>query len=161
MLEGGGETQNKQIFTWLYTVLELFAFVEVFRVIFISPKPWKLELYYILCFALLFLLFVLKKGYLSRIVDNNLSTVLGKYTYSIYMSQYLIQILFVDGNKLTKFPIFSLLRANYPLIELLVIYILLPVMLGIVVYHCIEVPFNKKIRKLIFANLYNREVQKI
>ena len=139
----------------IISTIEFFVFVECFRVLFISPKPWALELYYILCFAILFSLFVIKKGALSLFFDSNISKFIGTYTYSVYMSQYLVQILFVEGNYLTTLILFKTLRSEYPYWEFALIYVLMPILLGVFVYHFVERPFNSKLRNYVF-NLFGK-----
>lgn len=132
------DSKETKILKFFYTIVEGYCLYEIFEVLFIKPQAWTLELYYILCFACLFLSFTLKKGYISQLLDKKMWGNIGKYTYSIYMSQYLIQILLAKGNWLAEQPFYKTINTNYPLLDLVVFYVLLEVVIGILVYYLIE-----------------------
>ena len=103
----------------------------------------------VMAFAVLILLFLIKKGYLSQITDNNLSVVLGKYTYSVFLTHIII-IFLLSGTIWNHSNTFI---QEYPSLTLGLIY-LMAFVAGFITYHTIEKPDNKLFKKLGFMRYY-------
>lgn len=102
---------------------------------------------FVICFALLFILFLAKKGFLSRITDKDIWVKSGRYQYSIYVVHYvIIRILGICIWK--NCPLFVL---NHPILPIIFnLFVILSI--GILTYHMIELPCtrflnNKFLRK--------------
>lgn len=93
---------------------------------------------FVLSFAILLILFILKKGYISEFFDNDVWVNLGKYQYSVYVIHYIIIKMF--GLALWKqHPEFVVSHPVIPVIVMLLTIILI----GIFTYHYIEEPCAK------------------
>ncbi|MBR1460041.1 acyltransferase [bacterium] len=101
----------------------------------------------VLCFGILLILFLFKKGYLSQITDSDIWVKLGRYQYSIYVVHYVI--IRILGLKVWKHcPNFVAVHPILPIIINLIVILLV----GILTYHMVELPCakfltNKLIRK--------------
>jgi peptidoglycan/LPS O-acetylase OafA/YrhL len=124
----------------IITYVEGYFFVEIFKVMFIKPEPWEEEFYYLICFAVLLFLFSIKKGWLSRIMNQKIMGFCGKYCYSIYTTQYLVQILLAKGNRIGENKIYLNFVSAHPLADVLINYVMLEIIVGVVVYHLVEKP---------------------
>jgi peptidoglycan/LPS O-acetylase OafA/YrhL len=125
---------NKIFYTVLEACLLLFVFINMLY----KNMDYNNPLIIVLAFAILFLLFISKKGYISKILDNDFSKILGRYTYSIYVTHVLIRNLWM----LVIFKYFKDFVLNYPIQNLLAIFVL-AFGLGIFTYHVIEKPAMK------------------
>lgn len=96
----------------------------------------------VLNFIGLFLLFLIKKGHLSRILDNNFSTILGKSTFGIFLThQFIIRIWNViicqwHPNLVIKHPFSSL----FLLFSIIIAF-------GIFAHYKVEIPLTKYLKK--------------
>ena len=95
----------------------------------------------VLCFGILLILFLFKKGYLSQITDSDIWVKLGRYQYSIYVVHcVIIRIL---GLKVWKHcPDFVSAHPIMPIILNLVVILLI----GIFAYHMVELPCTKYLK---------------
>lgn len=133
--------QNKQdsfITKLIYTGLECTLFIFIFVNILYKNMSYKNPLLIILAFGILFILFIMKKGYFSRLLDNNFSRFIGRYTYSIYITHVLIRTLWITY----FYKHYPNLVMNYPIQNVLIIFIL-AFLFGILTYHLIEKPATK------------------
>ena len=128
---------NNLITTILYTVLEIFLFsFYCCHIIYHKPKFSNI-LYYSIIFAIIFVLFLYQKGWFSKLLNNKFSGILGKYSYS----------LFVTHVPIIKFGRYHLWN-NLPEYQALLITFLLIILTGILTYHLIEQPATKYLTKL-------------
>ena len=99
------------------------------------------NIFIVFIFASLLLLFLMKKGYLSQILDNDLWVKLGKYQYSIYVVHFvIIRILGLALWK--KHPEFV---ASHPILPV-VIMLAIILAVGIFAYHVVELPCAKYLK---------------
>ncbi|MBQ8634874.1 acyltransferase [bacterium] len=75
----------------LITILEIYIFKILFSYLCFYSFSYDNILYLVILFIFLFSLFIMKKGLLTQMLDNNFSVFLGKYTYSIFIVHYLIK----------------------------------------------------------------------
>ena len=95
----------------------------------------------VLCFGILLILFLFKKGYLSQITDSDIWVKLGRYQYSIYVVHYVI--IRILGLKVWKHcPDFVSAHPIMPIILNLVVILLI----GIFAYHMVELPCTKYLK---------------
>lgn len=112
--------------------------------LFFCPKiPGKTTMTYIVCFSILFYLFLVKQGWISKLLNNKYLAKLGKYSYSIYIihSAVLCSILQTVFKPHIKFVQSHLGLCFW--VELLLI-----VIIGILVYYLVEKPINKLIKQI-------------
>lgn len=125
------------------SVLE--AYIMIFfcyYFVFANSIPGKSGMIFIVLFAILFYLFLIKKGFLSKLLENNFSNLLGQYVYSMYCFQIVvlavfIRYVYVNYHQLTilhPFRFFSL-------------EVLIAVFLGVIMYYIFERPVAKYIKK--------------
>jgi peptidoglycan/LPS O-acetylase OafA/YrhL len=110
--------------------LYLFSFI-VCRCLFNKLNYGWPETYLLLIayFVFLLFLFVKKQGILSKILDNNLSVFLGKYSFAIYMTHEFIA--FHLSNKMKQFVEYKDLK------------MIMSIIVGVVCYHLIEKPAER------------------
>lgn len=107
-------------FTIYYTVLHKLNFNQII---------------FIIIFALLMILFLLKKGFISQFCDKNIFVQAGKYTYSIFMTHLIIlhyvRPIYWSKNILDLYP----LQGYLSLLLFIIIF-------GVITYHIIEKPIG-------------------
>ena len=112
---------------------------------------FKNDMIFIFDFIAIIILFLLKKGYISQILNDsflgNISTNIAKYTYSVYMCHKLVFAIL--ANSLWKY--FSDEVYNHPILN--IVYTLILVFIfAIFIYHFIEEPCTKYLKQKLFNN---------
>ena len=133
--------------SFLYTVLEcLFLYYVINNLAFHKLKYYS-NFVIIIAFVGLLWLFILKRGYISKLLNNALFTGLGKYSYSIYIMHsfaiFTISKLFLLENK--EFVIL------HPLFNIIAI-LLIAILLGVVTYHLVERPAARYLKNKWFPD---------
>ena len=90
------------------------------------------------CFVLLIWLFLIRKGLISRVLNNNISIYFGKYTYSIFITHYIIIMLvriYLIPNYLnwTQSHFFIVSFGS----------IIISLLLAIACHHLVEIPLSR------------------
>lgn len=119
-----------------YTLLEIIFLVAVFLELFILNSQHKYNFAIVIDIAILFILFLLKRGYISQFLDNNLVANLSKYTYSIYVIHLLLFVL-LKGVLLQ----FATAWYFFPLL------ITILIICSVLTYHFVEVPCAKFLKE--------------
>ena len=121
--------------------IELYAFIKIFYYLGFHCPSYDNFLYFVILFILLFITFLINKGIISKLFDNNLSVFIGKYTYSIFLIHYLIKDLWKQYicNNHTHFVYM------HPIMNLVMLYII-TILMGIFLYHFVEKPFAKYLK---------------
>lgn len=107
--------------------------------LFFTPKlPGKSAMTYIVCFSTLFYLFLVKQGFISKLLDNKYLAKLGQYSYSIYVmhSAVLCTILYTVFKPNLAFVQSHLILCFWG--ELTI-----AIAIGILTYYFVESPVNK------------------
>ncbi len=137
--------------------------ITIFEVLFFGAIFWWMciphvkinNFVYVILFVILFILFLINKGYFSNFVNKDIWVFLGKYQYSVYVIHYVIGKILCFG-LWKKVPIFM---HNHPIIPL-VITILCVIVLSVFTYHFVEIPCAEYLKNLIFVKsekpLYKR-----
>ena len=84
------EIKNKfKSFFFSITVsfFEIYLFLFIFNNSIFHKIKYRNQFIFVVAFIALFILFLAKKGILSKLLENNLSVFLGKFSYSIYIMQ--------------------------------------------------------------------------
>ncbi len=108
---------------------------------------YKNHMIYIVAFTGIVLLFLIQKGFFSRILNNDFWTKLSKYTYSIYMVHiaifmYLKETLWTDHSDFVyAHPVWNIFIALIPVI-----------ILGVLTYHFVEKPAAKYLSEKLNKN---------
>ena len=103
---------------------------------------------FVIVFAITIMLFISKKGFISKFLDNKVFSKISRYTYSIYMVHLLV-FETINGSLWEKRPDFLY---SHPVLNL-VIALTCVALLGIFVHHVIEVPSAKFLRKKFLKNV--------
>ena len=124
----------------------IYGFIETFLLIFsiylVTCAKWPNEMIVIISFLALLYVFLLNKGLLSNLLNNNFSVAIGKYSYSIFLTHILVIYLVVYSLDLN-----SPFIANHALL-FIVLLCLTVIIVGVITYHFIEKPTNILFRKL-------------
>lgn len=133
-------SKNEKI---IINLLEIYLCSFLINYLLLTAKlPGKSGFLYIVTFSILFYLFLIKQGWISKFFENNIWTSLGNASYAIYIMH---------------FPMISILHftlykhyANFVDTHTLLIFILqtiLAVIFGIFIHYIFEKPINRIINK--------------
>ena len=96
------------------------------------------DIYCIMIFAVLFIILIINKSFLSRLINTPTLAKLGKYTYSIYIMQ---QVSFDILNK------HQIIILNSPILTI-ISYTIITIIIGIITYYITEYPILKIYKQL-------------
>lgn len=137
-----------KIGSYIITGLETYCIIFLAHyMLSVKELPAKSAFLHILIFSILFYLFLIKKGFISKLFENNLSTKLGAYSYAIYIMHSIIDPIF---NHTVFIP-----AHEFVMTHILLIYgieVVLAVLLGIITHHVFEKPINKYINTKLAKN---------
>ncbi|MCM1338357.1 MAG: acyltransferase [Muribaculaceae bacterium] len=114
-----------------------------YYMLFSAKLPSKTGFTFIVMFSILFYLFLVRQGVLSRLLNKDFSSVLGSYSYSIYVMHAMVQPLFR-----------AYIHSSYLEIhnaELYIIQIITALILGISVHYLFEKPVNKLLNQTLLV----------
>lgn len=128
-----------------YTAAEgLLLFFVVNNVLFHKIK-YNSNFVIIVGFVWLFILFLLKRGAISRILDNKFSAILGRYSYSIFI----VHIFVLNAFRVYLWkPYPKFVEAH--LFLNIIVPVICAVLAGVAAYHLIEVPAGKYLKQKFF-----------
>ena len=131
----------------IFSALEIYLFFTMFYYLCFHASSYNNVLFEVIIFLLLFICFLLHKGILSKLLENNVSSFLGKFTYSIFLSHYLIKDLWniYIMNKCQHFVIY------HPIINIVSIFIV-SIIVGMLTYYLIEKPSAKFLKNRLNIN---------
>ena len=138
---------NTLKFKIIFSALEIYLFFTLFYYLCFHASSYNNVLFEVIIFLLLFICFLLHKGILSKLLENNVSSFLGKFTYSIFLSHYLIKDLWniYIMNKCQHFVIY------HPIINIVSIFIV-SIIVGMLTYYLIEKPSAKFLKNRLNIN---------
>ena len=111
---------------------------------FFNKLSYTNDMIFVLAFMLLFIIFIKNCGMLSQIFNNKLSEILGKYTYSIFMTH---RICFAVLS-VTLWKTNLVITNSY----LIILYsIIISCLFGIIIYYIIEKPCAIVLKKYLFS----------
>ncbi len=122
----------------IFTFVEFYLFCFLIYYLILHKINYNNEMIYILAFSGLFFLFLIKKGYLSKLLETNFSKEMGKYTYSIFLGHGLIIGLTYNFIWL-KHPNFIY---QHPILQIFIV-LFLSTIFGMFLYHFIEKKFAR------------------
>jgi len=101
----------------------------------------------VIYFVALFWLFLTKKGYFSRLLENNISVFLGKFAFAIFLThQFIINLwrgFVYEGHMHWVI--------SHPVLNLVILYIVI-ILFGILTYYLVENPSAKFLKKKLNIN---------
>jgi len=126
----------------LITGGEIYLFAFIFYYLCLHKMHYNNPLIMVICFIVLFWLFITKKGYLSQLLNNNLSVFLGQFTFAIFLThQFII--------KLWKFYVceaHSGWVTAHPVENLVLLFVAI-ILFGMFTYYFVEKPSAKYFKK--------------
>lgn len=133
------------------TLIEFICLYFMINNLLFHKIKFKNDMIFIFDFIAVIVLFILKKGYISQILNDSflgdISTNIAKYTYSVYMCHKLIFAIL--ANSLWKY--FSNEVYNHPILN--IVYTLVFVFIfGVFTYHFVEEPCAKYLKQKLFKN---------
>ncbi|MGN0031202.1 MAG: acyltransferase family protein [Candidatus Gastranaerophilaceae bacterium] len=136
--------QNKsKTDTIIYSGIEIFCIGFLsYYMLFITKLPGKTGFLYLFIFSILFYMFLIKKGIISRFLDNKISEISGKYSYAIYVMHPLVMAVF---NKKIYLETNTFVTSHIP--EIFTVEIIVAVILGMITHYLFEKPINNFIRR--------------
>lgn len=117
----------------ILTGIEFYCLYFIINNLLLHNFKYYNEFIFILFFIVIILLFLLKQGFISQFLSNNIIPQISKYCYSIYVTHMLV-LMIIRSCIYTYFRGFTI---QYPAI-IVTISIALIFLLGIITYHCIE-----------------------
>lgn len=139
--EGQKQQSKKQFF--FISIAEIYLFFYLANNLLIHDVSSQSRLVFIIPFCVLFILFLMKRGLLSQLTEINIIDTVGKYSYSIYIMQIVIFILF--SNMLFNNPIIGV--RVYPVLNI-IFTMSACIILGIATHYFIEKPGASLLNKL-------------
>lgn len=126
--------------------VEIFCFIEIFTTLLIKRDIEELNFYFILLFCILLISFDTNRGFLGKVLNiKYFGGFMGKYSYSIYVIQYPIQILINRSNKIGSALVSF--RDNHPFQEL-ILSLSFIFLVGISAYYLVEKKVGRYLEKI-------------
>lgn len=126
--------ENTKFRSLIATVLECSLMYFIFYHLIFHKLPYT-DMILIIAFCALFLLFTLQYGLLSKFLNNNFSKILGKYSYSIFLTH----IFVLDMFKIYLYKLHPNLITTYGYLNIAFI-VGCSIVVGVLVHHLFEVP---------------------
>jgi peptidoglycan/LPS O-acetylase OafA/YrhL len=124
------------------TVLEFCCLFYIINNLMLRLPKFHNDLFYIVCFTAIIILFLAKKGYISTWLDNDKWAGLSKYTYSIYMTHPVI----ITAMKCSVWKYHKAWVYNHPCINIIIALTLI-LALGVFTYEFVEKKANDYFKK--------------
>ena len=127
------------VFVSLFEFLSLF---EIMRCVFIKEYAFELNFWFMILFCFLLISFYKNIGAIGKILNQKAFGFMGKYCYSIYCMQWIIQNIIGNGNRLMESGSYPLFRIYHPVIDL-ILSILVICLAGVLSFYFFERPLWK------------------
>jgi len=127
----------------LFTAAEGYCLFFIIYNLLMHKLKYNNQMIFIIFFVFAIVLLLLKKGYISKFLDNDICTKLSKYTFSLYMSHTFI----IDSLKGSLWKTHPEIILAHPIINAGGC-ILLVLIFGIFTYHFIEKPCNEYFKRI-------------
>ncbi len=130
--------------TITYTIIEGYLLGFVIYETGLHKISFDNKIILVIAFCGLFITFLLKRGFISKLLDNKYSAILGRYSYSLYMTHcfvwYLLKFYWV------KYHVNTILE--HPYLTGVIMFII-AFTFAIITYHLVEVPAGKYLKKIL------------
>jgi len=127
---------------FLFTISEIYLFIFIIQNTIFHKISINNDFIYVLAFFAIICLFLIRKGLLSNILNNKLSTMLGRYVYSIFITH----IIVLDLINVNVWQKHLNLFLTHPLTNITVV-VIISITFGILTYHLVEYPSYKYLSK--------------
>ena len=135
--------KNKEIINKIViSIIEILCFYFIVYNMIFNHIAYREKLIFIILFSIMFFLFLQKQGILSKLLNNKYLAYAGKYSYSIYVMQW---VSFIMSGQIVK-------NINCSDGIGLLLFIVIPIITGIITYYLIEIPVGKKLKN--YLNYY-------
>ena len=128
-----------------YTIIESYLLGFIIYASVFHNIPFNNKIILIIAFSILLLTFILKRGIISRLLDNKFSTILGNYVFALYMTHGFLWNVFyhfwIKDNKE--------ICIAHPYVSIFVCFIIC-FLFAVFTYHCVEVPAGNFLKKKLF-----------
>lgn len=132
----------------IISIGEIYLFCFIFYYLCLHKTNYNNPLIMIIYFIGLFILFIIRKGYFSKFLENNLSVFLGKFAFSIFLThQFVIKLWHVciyDSHIQWVF--------HHPELNLIIVWFLI-ISFGIMTYYLVEKPCTKYLQVKLISNV--------
>lgn len=132
----------------LFTGLEIYLFCFLIYYMSLHKLHSNTPTILIVAFIGLFILFLIKKGYFSKLLENNFSVFLGRYSYAIFMTHFLICDIWKSVICKSRYDWII----AHPELNLIIFYIAI-ISFGVFTYHFVEIPVAKFLKRKYIQNL--------
>lgn len=126
----------------LVTGLEFLCLFYIINNLILRIPKFRNNLFFIVTFAAIIVLFLAKKGYISNYLEKDFWQNISKYTYSLYLSHTFVITVFL--NYFWKINADSV--ESHPLLNLGILIVCI-LILGVLTYHLVELPAAKYFKK--------------
>ena len=137
-LEKVSFSQNK-IFKTFFSLIEVSIFIYLMGY-FLLGCTYSSHMIVVILFSVMFICFIKEAGYFSQILNLKIFSLLGRYTYSIYVMQQI-------GFNILKDNLWKTDLIYHPFICIF-LSILFCFVIGVITYHVIEMPSSVKSKKI-------------
>ena len=128
----------------LYTGLEFVCLFFIINNLMLHKLHYKNHIIFIIVFAAVIILFLLRKGFISELLNNDICMHLSKYTYSFYMVHYFVIKSIIGYGKKYGFDFVYV----HPVLYFVLILIAVTFS-GVLTYHFVERPAAKYLKNAI------------
>jgi len=130
----------------IFTAAEGYTLFFIIREMMFHKPRFANHFVFIICFAIIIICFLLKQGYISRLLDAEIWCRLSAYTFSVYVTHTLVRDTLITCLwKTSKFKPFML---DHPCVTLLV-SIAAALIFGIATCHLVERPATKYLKRFL------------
>lgn len=126
----------------IYSLLELYFFGFVTYNLLFHKISGNNDLIIILAFCVLFYLFILKRGILSKFFESNGSVVMGRYAFSLF----LVHLYILDILKVCFWKHNAMFVQAHPIFNI-IMPIAISMLCAFILYHFVEIPATKYLKK--------------
>ncbi len=99
--------------------IELLICTDLYKVLFKKFYTPNILMYFYIIFALLVFDFILNNNLLAKTINKINFSKISKYTYCLYATQWIPQVLLANNNFIASTSYYKNFRTNYPVLELL------------------------------------------
>lgn len=131
--------------TLFCTAIEIYTFIFLFYYMCMHKLNYNNStLLFIIIFSILLWMFLIKKGYLSRLLNNDLSVFLGQFSFSIFIMHAFI----IDIWKICIYNNYPQWVIQHPVANIIILSTII-IFSGVLAYYLVEKPATKYLKKIL------------
>ena len=120
------------------TIVEFLCLFFIINNLMFHKIKFNNDFIFIIIFTLIVIIFLINKGFISKILNNDIWVQIGKYTFSLYMTHSMVIRIFKYALWKTTHDFFAI----HPILNIAIVLISV-LLFGIFTYHFIEIPAKK------------------